>query len=77
MCPLPDETDRLWIEPGSAPDEEQAHPVTKRRRRGATAIEYCMIASLISVAVIAGVQAVGQNTVTLFQDIDTEIEAHK
>ena len=45
----------------------------KKKRLGATAIEYAMIASLISVAVIAGVRAVGVETSTLFSKVDTDI----
>ena len=39
----------------------------RRRRRGATAIEYCFLASLIAVVVIAGVQFLGNRTKGLFE----------
>lgn len=36
---------------------------------GATAIEYALIASLISVAIIAGATAIGGNLATIFANI--------
>ena len=59
-------------EPVSEPPEEGSRALRKRRR-GATMIEYCMIASLISVAVIAGAQAVGIETAELFGLVHSEI----
>ena len=40
---------------------------------GATAIEYGLIASLIAVAIIAGVTAVGTNLNTLFTTVSTSV----
>ncbi len=41
----------------------------RRDEAGATAIEYALIASLISVAIIAGATAIGNNLVTIFDKI--------
>jgi pilus assembly protein Flp/PilA len=40
---------------------------------GATAIEYALIASLISVAIIAGATAIGGNLATIFGNISTAL----
>ncbi len=40
---------------------------------GATAIEYGLIAALISVAIIAAVRTLGTNLNTTFGDINTEL----
>ena len=40
-----------------------------RNRCGATAIEYCLIAALISVVGIAALSAVGTNLSTTFQTV--------
>jgi pilus assembly protein Flp/PilA len=42
-------------------------------RSGATAIEYGLIAALISVAIIAGVTAIGTNLATAFNTISTSL----
>jgi pilus assembly protein Flp/PilA len=42
-------------------------------RSGATAIEYGLIAALISVAIIAGVTLVGSNLATTFTTISTKL----
>ena len=42
-------------------------------KSGATAIEYGLIAALISVAVIAGVSALGSNTQSTFDNVSKEI----
>ncbi len=44
-----------------------------RDRVGATAIEYAMIASLIGVAVLAGVQAVGTKQATQYNNINNKM----
>ena len=41
--------------------------------KGATAIEYAMIASLIGVAVLAGVQAVGTKQATQYNNINNKM----
>ena len=41
---------------------------------GATAIEYGLIAALIAVAVIAAIQAVGEQLSTTFESIDSGLE---
>jgi pilus assembly protein Flp/PilA len=43
----------------------------KNDRRGVTALEYGLIASLIAVVIISGVTAVGQNAEATFQSIAT------
>ena len=40
-----------------------------REEEGVTAIEYGLIAALIAIVIIAAVTAVGQNLVTVFQNI--------
>ena len=42
-------------------------------RSGATAVEYGLIAALISVAILAGVTAVGTNLATTFNTISTSL----
>jgi pilus assembly protein Flp/PilA len=42
-------------------------------RRGATAIEYGLIAALIAVAIIAGVTATGTQLGTLFTNVATVV----
>jgi pilus assembly protein Flp/PilA len=44
--------------------------------RGATAIEYALVASLISVAAIAGVHGLGDKVGNSFADIDQNLEGH-
>ncbi len=41
---------------------------------GATAIEYGLIAALISVAIIAAVRAVGGNLSTTFEDVSSNLQ---
>jgi pilus assembly protein Flp/PilA len=41
--------------------------------RGATAIEYGLIAALIAVAIIAGVTATGTSLSTLFTNVSTAV----
>ena len=45
----------------------------RREERGATAIEYGLIAALISVAIIAAIKGVTTETNSLYQHIETEI----
>lgn len=40
-----------------------------RDRSGATVIEYCIIAGIISIAVVGGAQAIGQNTNNSFVSV--------
>ena len=42
---------------------------------GATAIEYGLIAALISVAIIAGIEAIGGELADTFDTIDSGLEA--
>ncbi|MDJ0948114.1 MAG: Flp family type IVb pilin [Alphaproteobacteria bacterium] len=42
---------------------------------GATAIEYGLIAALISVAAIASLDALGGNLITLFENISSNLAA--
>ena len=42
-------------------------------KSGATAIEYALIASLISILIIAGSTAVGSSLDTTFQDVATAV----
>jgi pilus assembly protein Flp/PilA len=44
--------------------------------RGATAIEYGLIASLIIIAMMSGLQALGGGSNGMWGKIRTEIEAH-
>jgi len=44
-------------------------------KKGATAIEYGLLASLIAVAMITGVSAVGENLQSTFQGVSTHITA--
>ena len=41
---------------------------------GATAIEYALIASLLSIAIVVGATAVGIQLNVVFQDISTKFE---
>jgi pilus assembly protein Flp/PilA len=43
-------------------------------RRGAAAIEYALVASLISIAALAGYQSVGVKVVGMYTNVDTAIE---
>jgi pilus assembly protein Flp/PilA len=47
----------------------------RRTERGATSLEYALIASLISVVIIAGVTAVGESNRQLWTDIVNKIVA--
>lgn len=40
---------------------------------GATAFEYAMIAGLVSVAIVAGVTAVGSDTAAIYTTVDEQI----
>lgn len=44
-----------------------------KEESGATAIEYGLIAALISVALIAGATTLGSNLNTIFQNISTKM----
>ncbi len=44
-----------------------------RDERGATAIEYGLIAALISIAAIAAMQSVGNNLQTIFNSVATNL----
>ena len=44
-----------------------------KNKSGATAIEYGLIAALISVAIIGGVTTLGKNTQGTFNKVGTEI----
>jgi pilus assembly protein Flp/PilA len=46
-----------------------------RDRRGATAIEYGLIAALIAVAIIAGVTATGTQLATMFNNIANAVSS--
>ena len=47
-----------------------------RDRRGATAIEYALIASLISVAAIAGFHSLGGKLQSSYADIEQNVTTH-
>lgn len=49
----------------------------KNDESGATAIEYGLIAALISVGIIAGASAIGGNLKARFTDIGTALETAK
>lgn len=42
-------------------------------RRGATAIEYGLIAAFIAVALVAALPSLRQNIIGLFNDVDSEV----
>lgn len=44
-----------------------------RDRRGATAIEYALVASLIAVAAIVAMQSLGQNVNNTFQTVNSSV----
>lgn len=46
----------------------------KKNKRGAAAVEYALLTSLISVAIIGGAQAVGGSIEKKFQAISTAID---
>lgn len=46
----------------------------RKDEKGATAIEYGLIAALISVVIIAALQLLGPNLDLTFQDINTAVE---
>lgn len=46
----------------------------RKDEKGATAIEYGLIAALISVVIIAALQLLGPNLDATFQDINTAVE---
>lgn len=45
-----------------------------RDEQGATAIEYGLIAALIAVAAIVGMQALGESLDTTFNNVSTELD---
>jgi pilus assembly protein Flp/PilA len=45
----------------------------QRNCRGATAIEYALVASLISVAAIVAMQSLGQNMNNTFQSVNQSV----
>lgn len=45
-----------------------------REEEGATAIEYGLIAALVSVAAIAALEAMGTSLVSIFGVVDTELQ---
>ncbi|WP_019996114.1 Flp family type IVb pilin [Aureimonas ureilytica] len=49
----------------------------KKNESGATAIEYGLLAALISVAVIAGASTLGPNLKQKFLDISTAVQGAK
>jgi pilus assembly protein Flp/PilA len=57
----------LCILAGDARDRLQ------REDRGATAVEYGLLVSLIAIAIIVAVTLVGTNLTTLFNDVATKI----
>lgn len=44
-------------------------------RRGATAIEYGLIAAFIAVALVAALPSLRANVLGLFQDVDQQVQA--
>lgn len=46
-----------------------------KSKRGATAIEYGLIAALIAVAAIVAFQALGDSLTALFDDVASEVDA--
>ncbi len=42
---------------------------------GATAIEYGLIAALVSVAAITALSAMGDSLVTIFEEVSTELDS--
>ena len=46
-----------------------------KNKRGATAIEYALIASLISVAAIAGYESLGASVQSSYEDIDANLDS--
>ena len=48
-----------------------------KSRSGTTAIEYSIIAGMISVAIVAGVTSVGSNTDAMYKEVDEKISASK
>lgn len=44
-----------------------------RHQRGATAIEYALVASLIAVAAITAMQSLGQNVNNTFQTVNRSV----
>ena len=47
-----------------------------KNEKGATAIEYGLIAALIAVVIIGGLQTMGQKTGAAFNKVGNEIGAH-
>ena len=46
----------------------------RKSKRGATAIEYGLIAALISIAAIVAFQALGDSLTSIFSDIASELD---
>jgi len=46
-----------------------------KNESGATAVEYGLIAALISVALIAGAKAIGVNLDTIFTNVGSEVNS--
>ncbi|HTZ78635.1 MAG TPA: Flp family type IVb pilin [Stellaceae bacterium] len=46
-----------------------------RRRRGATAIEYCLIAGMIALAIVSGASSVGASLNTFFGSVGTKLQS--
>lgn len=44
---------------------------------GTTAIEYSIIAGMISIAIVAGVTNLGSSTDSMYKDVDSKISAAK
>jgi len=42
--------------------------------RGTTIIEYCLIASLISIVIVAGATQVGQSVISMFQKVGAPLQ---
>jgi pilus assembly protein Flp/PilA len=51
----------------------EARDRLQREDRGATAVEYGLLVSLIAVAIIVAVTLVGTNLATLFNDVATRL----
>ncbi|MGL4744571.1 MAG: Flp family type IVb pilin [Dermatophilaceae bacterium] len=53
----------------------QTRIVSLRDEKGATAVEYGLMVALIAAAIILAVSTLGDNLVTLFEDVDTAVVA--
>jgi len=52
-----------------------ARSAAKRRQRGATAIEYALLASLIAVVAIGAITATGDGLIDLYQHVADKVVA--